>query len=237
MLQSKKHAPNVKAKILVVDDEPDAIELIQFNLTASGYEVLVADNGREALQKARATMPNLILLDVMLPEMDGLEVCKSLRRDLATSAIPIIMLTARAAEMDRVLGLELGAGDYITKPFSPRELILRVKNLLERAAAPEMKSEKIRLGNLIIDQPRHRVTYLGKPLELTATEFKLVTILAQRRGRVQSREQLLRDVWGYENIIETRTVDTHMRRLRDKLGGAAKYLDTVRGVGYRFLEE
>lgn len=227
----------MKAKILVVDDEPDALELIDVNLRAAGFEVILADDGREALQKARAIMPDLIVLDVMLPETDGLEVCKTLRRENATARIPIIMLTARAAEMDRVLGLELGADDYITKPFSPRELILRVRNLLERASAGVKKNEQIRLGNLVIDQPRHRVTHMGKALELTATEFKLVTVLAERRGRVQSREQLLRDVWGYETPIDTRTVDTHMRRLRDKLGSAAKYLDTVRGVGYRFLEE
>lgn len=227
----------MKAKILVVDDEPDALELIDVNLRAAGFEVILADDGREALQKARAIMPDLIVLDVMLPETDGLEVCKTLRRENATARIPIIMLTARAAEMDRVLGLELGADDYITKPFSPRELILRVRNLLERASTGVKKNEQIRLGNLVIDQPRHRVTHMGKALELTATEFKLVTVLAERRGRVQSREQLLRDVWGYETPIDTRTVDTHMRRLRDKLGSAAKYLDTVRGVGYRFLEE
>lgn len=229
--------PSMKAKILVVDDEPDALELIDVNLRAAGFEVILADDGREALQKARAIMPDLIVLDVMLPETDGLEVCKTLRRENATARIPIIMLTARAAEMDRVLGLELGADDYITKPFSPRELILRVRNLLERASTGVKKNEQIRLGNLVIDQPRHRVTHMGKALELTATEFKLVTVLAERRGRVQSREQLLRDVWGYETPIDTRTVDTHMRRLRDKLGPAAKYLDTVRGVGYRFLEE
>jgi len=237
MIKLKKHVPTMKAKILVVDDEPDALELIEVNLRASGYDVLVADDGREALQKARAAMPDLVLLDVMLPEMDGLEVCKTLRRDAATALIPIIMLTARAAEMDRVLGLELGADDYITKPFSPRELILRVKNLLERASTEGKKNEQIRLGSLVIDQPRHRVTHHGKSLELTATEFRLVTVLAERKGRVQTREQLLRDVWGYENPIDTRTVDTHMRRLREKLGEGAKYIDTVRGVGYRFVEK
>jgi two-component system phosphate regulon response regulator PhoB len=182
-------------------------------------------------------MPNLILLDIMLPEMDGLEVCKALRRDAATALLPIIMLTARTAEIDRVLGLELGADDYITKPFSPRELILRVKNVLKRAPAEPESSAKIQFGGLVIDKSRHRITYLGKPLELTATEFKLVSVLAERKGRVQSREHLLKDVWGYNSLIDTRTIDTHMRRLRDKLGGAAKYLDTVRGVGYRFQEE
>jgi two-component system phosphate regulon response regulator PhoB len=173
----------------------------------------------------------------MLPEVDGLEVCKCLRRDPKTAFIPIIMLTARAAEIDRVLGLELGADDYITKPFSPRELILRVKNLLKRQAAPSESAQQIRFAGLVIDRARHSVTYKDKPLELTLTEFKLVTLLAERKGRVQSREQLLKDVWGYNTFIDTRTVDTHMRRLRDKLGDAAKLLDTVRGVGYRFLPE
>lgn len=225
----------MKAKILVADDEPDVLELIEVNLKTAGYEVLTAADGSAALQKARAAVPDLILLDIMLPEMDGLEVCKALRRDAATASLPVIMLTARAAEIDRVLGLELGADDYITKPFSPRELVLRVKNVLKRSAAEG--GERIQFRGLVIDQPRHQITYLDKPLDLTATEFKLVTVLAGRKGRVQSREQLLKDVWGYNSLIDTRTVDTHMRRLRDKLGGAAKYLDTVRGVGYRFLED
>ncbi|MBI3415366.1 MAG: response regulator transcription factor [Verrucomicrobia bacterium] len=224
------------AKILVVDDEPDAIELIRFNLNAAGYEVITAEDGEEALKRARATAPDLILLDIMLPEVDGLEVCKILRRDPATSAIPIIMLTAKAAEIDRVLGLELGADDYVTKPFSPRELVLRIKSRLRRNQPNETKADQIRLGELHIDIPRHQVLVQGKEIDLTATEFKLLTVLAQRRGRVQSRDQLLQDVWEYDNMIDTRTVDTHMRRLREKLGRAAKYLDTVRGVGYRFVE-
>jgi two-component system phosphate regulon response regulator PhoB len=227
----------MKTRILVVDDEPDALELIEVNLKAAGYEVLGAANGRQALEKARAAQPALVLLDVMLPEVDGLEVCKNLRRDPRTASIPIIMLTARAAEIDRVVGLELGADDYITKPFSPRELILRVKNLLRRGGAQLETSQQIRFGGLLVDRPRHLVTYKDKPLDLTLTEFKLVALLAERKGRVQSREQLLKDVWGYNTLIDTRTVDTHMRRLRDKLGEAAKLLDTVRGVGYRFLEE
>ena len=227
----------MKTKILVVDDEPDALELIEVNLKGAGFDVLSAANGRQALEKARATLPALVLLDVMLPEVDGLEVCKSLRRDPKTASIPIIMLTARAAEIDRVVGLELGADDYITKPFSPRELILRVKNLLKRQAAPLEPAQQIRFAGMVIDRSRHCVTYKEKPLDLTLTEFKLVTVLAERKGRVQSREQLLKDVWGYNTFIDTRTVDTHMRRLRDKLGDAAKRLDTVRGVGYRFLEQ
>ena len=226
----------VMAKILVVDDEPDAVELVEFNLKSAGYEVVTAADGSEALKKARSHSPDLIVLDLMLPEVDGVEVCKILRRDPATSGIRVIMLTAKAAEIDRVLGLELGADDYVTKPFSPRELVLRVKNLLKRGQGEEEKKDRYQFRELIIDVPRHRVTVQGKRIELTATEFKLLTVLAQRRGRVQSREQLLQDVWQYENLIDTRTVDTHMRRLREKLGRAAGYLDTVRGVGYRFVE-
>lgn len=225
------------AKILVVDDEPDAIELIKFNLKAAGYEIITAADGEEALKKARAALPDLIVLDLMLPEVDGLEVCKILRRDARVAGTPIIMLTAKAAEIDRVLGLELGADDYVTKPFSPRELVLRVKRLLRTGPATTGKEDQINVKELMLDIPRHQASVKGKPIELTATEFKLLTVLAQRRGRVQSREQLLQDVWEYDNLFDTRTVDTHIRRLREKLGAASKYLDTVRGVGYRFIEE
>lgn len=224
----------MKPTILVVDDEPDALELTEFNLKAAGYSIITAADGSEALKKAKAALPALIILDLMLPEVEGLEVCKILRRDSNTSAIPIIMLTARAAEIDRVLGLELGADDYLTKPFSPRELVLRVKNLLRRGQDVEERKDRIVAGELAIDIPRHAVSVRGKVIDLTATEFKLLTLLAQRRGRVQSREQLLRDVWEYDALIDTRTVDTHMRRLREKLGAAAKWIETVRGVGYRF---
>lgn len=225
-----------KQKILIVDDEPDALELVAFNMKEAGYEVATAGNGEDALTQARALLPQLIVLDLMLPEIDGLEVCKLLRRDPRTSGIPIVMLTAKAAEIDRVLGLELGADDYVTKPFSPRELVLRVKRLL-RAAPAEEKPVRIQWKDLCIDTERHEVTVKGKTVDLTATEFKLLAVLAQRRGRVQSREQLLQDVWEYDNLIDTRTVDVHMRRLREKLGAAAQYLDTVRGVGYRFVGE
>jgi DNA-binding response OmpR family regulator len=223
-------------RILAVDDEPDALELIEFNLKGAGFEVATATDGAGALKKARSLMPALIVLDLMLPEMDGLEVCKQLRRDPATAKIPIVMLTAKATEVDRVLGLELGADDYVTKPFSPRELILRVKGLLRRKTEPAGPDEQIRVGDLVIDLPRHEVLVAGRKLDLTATEFKLLTLLAQRRGRVQSRDQLLRDVWEYDTLIDTRTVDTHMRRVREKLGKAARFLETVRGVGYRFVE-
>ncbi|HUD47272.1 MAG TPA: response regulator [Candidatus Baltobacteraceae bacterium] len=227
---------SLKERVLVIDDEPDLLELIEVNLKGAGYDVLVASNGKDGLRAARQMLPELIVLDVMLPELSGLEVCKSLRHDPATIGIPILMLTARAAEIDRVLGLELGADDYVTKPFSTRELVLRVKNLLRRKTGGEADDSQIQIGGLSIDRARHRICFKGRPLDLTLTEFKLVTVLAQRRGRVQSRDQLLKDVWGYSSLIDTRTVDTHMRRLRHKLGGAARYLDTVRGVGYRFVE-
>src|SRR5208282_1523441 len=226
----------VKPKILVVDDEPEAVELLEFNLKQAGYAVATAGDGAEALKRARAHTPDMIVLDVMLPEMDGFEICKSLRLDSSTAKIPIIMLTAKAAEIDRVLGLELGADDYLTKPFSPRELLLRIKKILSRGATVEKPRDQMRFGDLLIGLPRHLASWKNKPIELTATEFKLLTILAQRAGRVQSRDQLLRDVWEYDSLIDTRTVDTHMRRLREKLGAASKHLDTVRGVGYRFVE-
>jgi DNA-binding response OmpR family regulator len=224
------------AKILVVDDEPDALELISFNLKAAGYNVITAETGNEAIKKTRALLPDLILLDLMIPEVDGIEVCKILRRDEQTADIPIMMVTAKASELDRVLGLELGANDYLTKPFSPRELVLRAKNLLQLQGAAEVKKDRYQFGDLIVDVSAHRTTVNGKPIDLTATEFRLLTTLIERRGRVQSRECLLRDVWRYDNMTDTRTIDTHVRRLREKLGKAARYLDTVRGVGYRFEE-
>lgn len=225
----------VRPKILVVDDEPEAVELVEFNLQQAGYQVITAADGAEALEKARSNTPDLIVLDLMIPEIGGLDVCRILRREAATANIPILMLTARAAEVDRVVGLELGADDYVTKPFSPRELVLRIQKLLQRGQ-PAMTQETFRFGLLLIDLPRHSVSWNGKAIDLTATEFKLLTVLVQRRGRVQSRERLLRDVWDYNSLVDTRTVDTHMRRLREKLGPAAKHLDTVRGVGYRFVE-
>ncbi len=226
----------VKPKILIVDDEPDVLELVGFNLRKAGFEIVTAANGAEALKQARDASPDLIVLDLMMPEIDGLEVSKLLRGDASLSDIPIIMLTAKASESDRILGLELGADDYLTKPFSPRELLLRIKNLLGRPrTTPDM--DVIQVGSLSIDLPRHHVTVAGRRIDLTATEFRLITVLAQRCGRVQPREQLLRDVWEYNSLIDTRTVDTHMRRLREKLGPAAGYLHTVRGVGYRFVEE
>ena len=227
----------MKPKILIVDDEPDALEILGFKLKEAGWAPLLAPDGARALALARDERPALIVLDLMLPEIDGFEVCKLLRRDPATAGIPIIMLTARAAEMDRVIGLELGADDYVTKPFSPRELVLRIKKLLARVKAAEEPIAILRLGELEIDGPRHVVKIDGAEVSLTATEFKLLELLARRRGRVQSRDRLLQDVWGYDNPIDSRTVDTHMRRLREKIGTVADQLETVRGVGYRFKAE
>lgn len=227
----------MKPKILVVDDEPDALEILGFKLKEAGYVPLLAKDGTRAIALARDERPALIVLDLMLPEVDGLEVCKILRQDPSTAAIPILMLTARATEMDRVIGLELGADDYVTKPFSPRELVLRIKKLLGRAKAADEPVAQLRFASLEIDVPKHRVTVQGEPVVLTATEFKLLELLARRRGRVQTRERLLQDVWGYDNPIDSRTVDTHMRRLREKIGTAADYLETIRGVGYRFKAE
>jgi two-component system phosphate regulon response regulator PhoB len=227
----------MKTKILVVDDEPDALEVLGFKLREAGYTPIFAKDGTRALAMARDERPDLIVLDLMLPEVDGLEVCKILRRDPLTASIPVIMLTARASEMDRVLGLELGADDYVTKPFSPRELVIRIRKQLSRLRSGDEQGAHLRIGEIQIDVPRHVVQVGTKEITLTATEFRLLEILARRRGRVQSRDRLLQDVWGYENPIDSRTVDTHMRRLREKLGTAAQHLETVRGVGYRFAAE
>ena len=226
----------MKTRVLVVDDESDAIELIEYNLKGAGYQVFTAANGTKALEMARRHQPDVIVLDLMLPEVDGIEVCKTLRRNPETTEIPILMLTAKADEIDRVIGLEVGADDYVTKPFSPRELVLRIKNILRRGRLVSDKQPSvIELKDLVIDPERHEVTYRGKKVPLTVTEFKLLFILARRQGRIQSRERLLEDVWEYEADVFTRTVDTHMRRLRKKLGAASEYIETVRGVGYRFI--
>ena len=224
----------MKPKILVVDDELDALEVLGFKLREAGFAPIFASDGLKALAAIRAERPDLVVLDLMLPELDGLEVCKLMRRDPATAGIPVLMLTAKAAEMDRVVGLELGADDYVTKPYSPRELVLRIRKLLKRAKGGDEPGDQLHIGVLEIDIPRHAAHVRGEAVTLTATEFNLLALLARRRGRVQSRERLLQDVWGYETAIDTRTVDTHMRRLREKIGPAAEYLETIRGVGYRF---
>ncbi len=220
-------------RILVVDDEPDVLELVVYHLEKEAYRVDVADTGDKALKMARENLPSLLVLDLMLPGINGLEICRLLKRDPKTRDIPILMLTARAAEEDRIKGLELGAHDYVTKPFSPRELVLRIKNLLRLTKKSPDGVKIIEAGPFRLDTVRHQATADGRSLNITATEFKLLCLLASRPGEVQPRETLLRDVWGYEPTLDTRTVDTTMQRLRAKLGQAAHHLETVRGVGYR----
>ncbi|MBA2435378.1 MAG: response regulator transcription factor [Chthoniobacterales bacterium] len=223
-------------KILIVEDEPDVVDLLALQLKkAGGFTVISAHDGAEGVKKARAEAPALIVLDLMLPRMPGLEVCKVLKTDSLTSHIPIIMLTAKAEEVDRIVGLEFGADDYVTKPFSPREMLLRIKAILRRGAG-ELAEEQLTRGPITLDSARHRVLVGGKPVVLTAVEFKLLSMLMHRPGRVQARDRLLNEVWGYESAIDTRTVDTHVRRLREKLGKSAGVIETVRGFGYRLRE-
>lgn len=224
-------------KILVADDEADVLNLVSTNLQNAGYNVIKAQDGASALSKARTSHPMLIVLDLMLPGMSGLEVCKSLKGEPATAQIPIIILTAKAEEIDRILGLELGADDYITKPFSPRELVLRVKSVVRRAGVQNEKPDQVKIGDVTVDRLRFDVRIKGESLDMTPTEFKLLLILMERRGRVQSREVLLNDVWGYDSVLDTRTVDTHVARLREKLRKGKVTIDTVRGFGYRIMAE
>jgi two-component system phosphate regulon response regulator PhoB len=226
----------MQPKILIVDDEADVIDMLVMNLRGAGFQVMTAGDGATALTKARNDSPSLIILDLMLPKMSGTEVCKVLKGDVATRHIPVIMLTAKAEEVDKIVGLELGADDYVTKPFSPRELMLRVNRSLRRGKEKTPGVEKLTIGELMLDHTRHEVQVRGRPVELTATEFRLLALLMERRGRVQGRDSLLNDVWGYESVIDTRTVDTHVRRLREKLGPLASYIETLRGVGYRISE-
>jgi len=222
--------------ILVVDDEADVLDLVVYNLKKAGFQPFAARDGATGLQKARDEMPALIVLDLMLPGVEGTSVCRQLKADPKTANIPVIMLTAKAEEIDRIVGLELGADDYVTKPFSPRELVLRIKKILERAAGASAPVEVLKAGDITMDTAKHSVAVKGQSVELTATEFKLLATLMERRSRVQTRDTLLTDVWGYEGDVDTRTVDTHVRRLREKLGKAADAIETVRGVGYRLAE-
>ena len=226
-----------KPLILVCDDEPDIRDLLAINLRREGYEVVTCDRGLDALELARERIPHLIVLDLMLPDLAGTEVCKRLRGQTATSEVPVLMLTARTEEIDRVVGFEVGADDYVTKPFSTRELVLRVRAILRRspAGAEEGSDEPIELGPIRIDVEAHRVWVSADELALTATEFRLLHTLVTRAGRVQSRGRLLQDVWDMPPDLNTRTVDTHVKRLREKLGEAADMVETVRGVGYRFV--
>jgi two-component system, OmpR family, phosphate regulon response regulator PhoB len=222
--------------VLIVDDERDLAELIDFNLRAAGFTTRVAFTGEAALQAAREQRADLVLLDVMLPDLSGVEVCRQLRAAATTRDVLIVMLTAKGEEADRVRGFEVGADDYVTKPFSVRELVLRLKAILRRGVPGREEPSQLTLGPLALDVTSHRFHVEGREVPLTALEFRLLEYLLARVGRVQSREQLLAEVWGLSSHLETRTIDTHILRLRDKLGPARVYLETVRGVGYRLVE-
>lgn len=224
----------VAERVLVVDDEPDIIALVTFHLVKAGYRVSTATTGADALAQAMQDRPSLVVLDLMLPQMSGYEVLEQLRANEPTRDVPVLMLTARKDEEDRIRGLSLGADDYLTKPFSPPELVLRVGAILRRVgAAQPTAGDVLRIGALAIDRAAHRVTVDGQEIELTPTEYRLLVTLAERRGRVQDRAHLLETVWEAAPDIQTRTVDMHVQRLRTKLGVAGNLIETVRGFGYR----
>ena len=221
-------------KIYIVEDEPDIRETLKYNFSNEGFEVFTAPDGEEALSNIKKVLPDVLILDLMLPGLSGLDVCKSIRADDDIKDMSIIMLTAKGEEIDRVIGFELGADDYVTKPFSVRELILRVKVLLKKQRESLVENKLVTFGPIRIDLDAHELKINDKEIVLTALEFKLLQHLVKRKGRVQTREQLLGDVWGYSAEVTTRTVDTHIKRLREKLGNTSDYIQTIRGVGYRF---
>lgn len=225
-----------KGTILVIDDERDLLELVRYNVEREGFDVIVAGEGRSGLDIAKKHKPDLILLDVMMPGMDGLEVCRELRRERDTEQIPVLMLTARAAESDRVVGLELGADDYLTKPFSPRELVARVKAILRRTRPAEQQGHAIRRGALVVDPERHEVSWQGDSIALTATEFRIVQLLASKAGRVLSRDEIIDAALGREASVFDRTIDVHITSIRKKLGKGGEQIETVRGFGYKFRD-
>jgi two-component system phosphate regulon response regulator PhoB len=225
---------------MIVEDEPDLVRLVEFNLQQAGFDTVAFDRCRDALVCASTAPPDLVLLDLMLPDGSGTDVCRTLKSDPKTRNIPVIMVTAKGEEVDRVVGFELGVDDYVVKPFSVRELVLRVKAILRRSeptdSAPAPAPEMVTFGVLKLDRTAHRVFVEDEEVTLTALEFRLLTTLIERKNRVQSRDTLLEDVWGLRLQVETRTVDTHIKRLREKLGAAGAYIHTVRGVGYRFAD-
>ena len=231
----------MKKTVLVVEDEPDLAQIVAYNLAREGYRTVIVSSGEDALESlANKPRPNLVLLDLMLPGMSGTEVCRAMRADADLERIPVIMLTARGDEIDRVVGFEVGADDYVTKPFSVRELMLRVRAHLRRQAGTTAATETAayeHFGVLQIDRSAHRIFIEEHEIILTALEFRLLDTFLQRRGRVQTRERLLSDVWGIDADVTTRTVDTHVKRLRQKIGAASAYIETLRGVGYRFVSE
>jgi DNA-binding response OmpR family regulator len=222
-------------KILIVEDEPDLAEVLEYNLRREGFAVAIENRGDLALAAIRQQPPDLLLLDLMLPGLGGTELLKILQRDRVLQRVPVVILTAKSEEVDRIVGLELGADDYVTKPFSPREVVLRVKAVLRRRESEDSAATgAIVVGRLRLDSDAHRLEIGGKDVVLTATEFRLLQLLVERRGRVQTRTRLLADAWGYAEDVDSRTVDTHIRRLRRKLGSEATRIETVIGVGYRF---
>jgi phosphate regulon transcriptional regulator PhoB len=226
--------------VLIVDDEPDIIELLRYNLVREGFTVDSALTGDRALKKVNSENYDLIILDLMLPVIPGLELCRIMRRDKRTCSIPIIMLTAKTDETDKIVGLEMGADDYITKPFSPRELIARVKAVLRRTREGNRAASEIRSGDLYINLEEYRVEVNGRPVKLSATEFKMLSFLAQRKGRVFNREQLLDAVWEGETFVTPRTVDVHIKRIRNQIENdprSPRYIKTMRGIGYYFSSE
>lgn len=229
--------PSKSKKILIVDDEPDVADLVTYHLKAKGYVVQTVSNPSVSVGTARTFLPDLVVLDIMMPELNGIQVCRILRADPKLRHVPIIFLTAKAEEADRIAGFEVGCDDYVCKPFSVKELVLRIQSIFRRSIEKnEAQVRHLQVGQIVLDVDRHQVAVQGSPVELTATEFKLLRLLMERRGRVQTREHLLINVWNYETEIETRTVDTHIRRLREKLGSEADWIETIRGVGYRMAE-
>jgi two-component system, OmpR family, phosphate regulon response regulator PhoB len=236
MYSPKRPSIEPMASVLVIEDNPDIVEILRYNLGQAGHQVRVAVTGREGLRLARDEPPEIVLLDIMLPDLPGTSVCKQLKSDAVTRATKVIIVSAKGEEIDRVVGFELGADDYVVKPFSVRELLLRMQVVLGRGKTPEPPN-LIVLGSLRIDRDAHRVWVDGSEIPLTAIELKLLVTLYDRQNRVQTRQQILTDVWGIDSDVELRTVDTHVKRLREKLGSAGRYLQTVRGVGYRFSAE
>ncbi|MFQ5457243.1 MAG: response regulator [Myxococcota bacterium] len=224
-------------KILIVDDEKDLCDLVKYHLEQAGFTTRVALTGGAALEAAQKWKPDALVLDLMLPDLSGTEVCRLIRADPLIKDVAVIMLTAKGEEIDRVVGFELGADDYVTKPFSPRELVLRVKAVLKRARSGSVEERDLRIGDLLVQRDGHRAFVKKKELSLTATEFKLLVHLLSTRGRVQTRDHLLDTVWGDETYVTPRTVDTHVKRLREKMGPVKGYIETVRGVGYRFRDD
>ena len=224
--------------ILVVEDDRHIARLIKFNLEKSGYSCAIFTSGEEALHALERKPAMLIILDIMLPGMDGLEVCRRIRMNERLKGTAILILTAKGEEVDRVVGLELGADDYMVKPFSPRELILRIKAILKRGKNHEETAKNIlEAEGIVVNLSKHQVTVQNKKIDLALMEFKLLSTLMERRGRVQSRESLLRDVWGFKEEVSSRTIDTHVKRLREKMGKSGKAIETVTGIGYRFKDD